>query len=348
MHGSHRLRLSVFLLVVCAAAFGAYSAAPSRLRSSLFWDLTAGDPTALAAEFLVQQQLLSGYPDGTFRAANPVNRAELTKIVVGIARRRGLAPECPLAMQGDLFTDVAAADWFAPFVCSAKTGGIIQGYADGSFHPGSAVTFAEAAKMITQTVGYELAPGEPWYQPSVDVLAERNAIPISIASLHAPLRRGELVQVLYRLFAGVTDQPSRTAEDLASGHPAAESEQGMLLQNINAQRVAFSLAPLRSDAQLQRAAQLHAEDMRTRHFFSHVSPEGADAHVRIRASGYLDCNCPFQIGENIVMVASADTALDMWMHSPPHRANLLSSAFTDIGIGHDGDYWVLTFGSRTL
>lgn len=347
MLGSHRLRLLLFLLVVFAAAYATLRTAPDRLYSSVFSDLPDDDPAAHAADFLVRQQLLAGYPDGTFRSANVVNRAEMTKIVVGIARRRGFAPECAPAMESGLFTDVTAADWFAPFVCSAKMSGIIQGYADGSFHPDRHVSFAEAAKMVTQSAGYELAAGEPWYKPAVDLLSERNAIPDSILSLDAPLRRGELVQILYRLLGGVTDQPARTVDDLLSARPAAGTPEDTLLSDINAQRAAKGLVPFRHDAQLSRAAQLHAHDMQTRGFFDHISPEGADPGVRIRASGYLDCDCTYQVGENIVMVDSPQTALDMWMHSPPHRANLLSGVFTDIGIGNIGSYWVLTFGQRS-
>ncbi len=337
-----------FCLLLSAGGYVALRISPFLMRASLFSDSPAGDPVTTAAEFLAGQNILSGYPDGTFRAGNPVNRAELTKIIVGLARRQGAVQECALALHGALFTDVTPTDWFAPFVCSAKEHGIIQGYADGSFRPANTVTFAEAAKMIAGALEYELDAGDPWYKPAVELLSARHAIPVSIQSFDAELRRGELAQILHRLLAGITGQPSQTWDDLVAQHAAATMPAGLLLHRINGERSHAGLSALHLDAQLQQTAQAHAEDMQARHYYSHVSPEGADVSARVRASGYLSCNCPFQIGENIVAAMSPEEAIAIWMGSPAHLANLLSDTFQDIGIGHAGSYWVATFGYRAL
>jgi uncharacterized protein YkwD len=38
--------------------------------------------------------------------------------------------------------------------------------------------------------------------------------------------------------------------------------------------------------------------------------------------------------------------MNVWMHSPPHRKNILSCEFTTIGIGYypNGHYWTQDFG----
>ena len=51
-------------------------------------------------------------------------------------------------------------------------------------------------------------------------------------------------------------------------------------------------------------------------------------------------------GENIAMgYSSAQAVMNGWMNSSGHRANILNSAYTRIGVGYvaDGNYWVQEF-----
>ena len=75
--------------------------------------------------------------------------------------------------------------------------------------------------------------------------------------------------------------------------------------------------------------------MVARSFFEHDTPEGTDPQVRMLAAGYPSNNA--YTGENIAWAggkrASPWEIVDLWMHSPPHRENILSSGYTEIGIG---------------
>jgi len=89
-----------------------------------FFDVEVGswfEPFVNKAQKL---KIVNGYPDGLFRPANFINRAEALKILVGAAGFQ-------INSTKSQFLDVFADDWFAPFVVFAETGGVIGGYPVG-------------------------------------------------------------------------------------------------------------------------------------------------------------------------------------------------------------------------
>jgi len=72
---------------------------------------------AEAINFLKENGIISGYSDGTFKPTNPLNRAELLKILVeGV----GYSPD--ENVYKNCFSDVKE-DWYAKYVCYAKEQG---------------------------------------------------------------------------------------------------------------------------------------------------------------------------------------------------------------------------------
>jgi uncharacterized protein YkwD len=106
---------------------------------------------------------------------------------------------------------------------------------------------------------------------------------------------------------------------------------------INAERAAEGLPALVEQGQLSKASVDFSQLMVDEHFFAHVSPDGIELTERIRATGYLDQPGSWTLGENIAWgesyLASPANIVDAWMNSPPHRANILSKDFSDIGLG---------------
>jgi uncharacterized protein YkwD len=104
---------------------------------------------------------------------------------------------------------------------------------------------------------------------------------------------------------------------------------------INRERAQRGLPPLQRRAQLDLASQRHSEDMVARHFFEHSTPDGVDPQQRMLAAGYPSNNA--FTGENIAWAtgpsASPAEIVSLWMHSPPHREDILRREFTEIGIG---------------
>lgn len=114
-----------------------------------------------------------------------------------------------------------------------------------------------------------------------------------------------------------------------------EQARALTLCLLNRERARRGLAALQPRAQLQLAAQRHSEDMVARRFFEHETPEGADPQRRMLAAGYPSDNA--FTGENIAWATgpkgSPGAIVDLWMHSPPHKRNILRPQFTEIGVG---------------
>ncbi|MFF0474884.1 CAP domain-containing protein [Streptomyces sp. NPDC004284] len=115
----------------------------------------------------------------------------------------------------------------------------------------------------------------------------------------------------------------------------------------NAEREKAGCEPLRSEDRLRAAAQGHADDMAERDYYEHHSPEGRDAGDRMSGAGYAWSAW----GENIHRGPKTPArAMEDWMDSPGHRANILNCSFKDIGVGvtlaANGPWWVQDFGVR--
>jgi uncharacterized protein YkwD len=105
-----------------------------------------------------------------------------------------------------------------------------------------------------------------------------------------------------------------------------------VIRIVNRVRARHGLRRLRPNHRLTVAASTHTGDMLRRDFLSHASSDGTDMGARVRRY----TGTKRWIGENIVAMsgrATARKAVRMWMHSPPHRAVLLSPAGRRIGIG---------------
>lgn len=119
----------------------------------------------------------------------------------------------------------------------------------------------------------------------------------------------------------------------------------LILDIANTHRARSGLPPLILNARLSQAAQVHAEDMATNGYFSHTSPDGSSFAERLAAAGYSSRSW----GENIAYgYSNAEAAMTGWMNSSGHRANILSTGFKELGVGHASSstgtqYWVQTF-----
>jgi uncharacterized protein YkwD len=126
-----------------------------------------------------------------------------------------------------------------------------------------------------------------------------------------------------------------------------------VIEATNAERAAAGLAPVTWNRLLGQSAQLHAEDMNSRKYFAHESPEGVTSGERILATKYgkltaETCDCQsyrVSVGENLAHgQQTVEKVMRDWMASPGHKENILQPLFREIGIGISGRYWVQHFG----
>ncbi len=105
-------------------------------------------------------------------------------------------------------------------------------------------------------------------------------------------------------------------------------------EQTNLVRVQNGLPPFVWDSDVCRMARTHSESMSREGYFAHVTPGGLRLRDRARAAGILQFAA---LGENILYNQGFDDpgafAVEKWMESPHHRANILSSEFRAMAIG---------------
>lgn len=98
---------------------------------------------------------------------------------------------------------------------------------------------------------------------------------------------------------------------------------------LNTDRRVNGMAALKLDAELSRIARIKSEDMRDKGYFAHESPTYGNVRDMLRYFGYSFAAA----GENIAHHATVTKAQAAFMSSEGHRRNILSSAWTKVGIG---------------
>lgn len=128
-----------------------------------------------------------------------------------------------------------------------------------------------------------------------------------------------------------------------SGTPAYElggrDARSATLCLLNRERDGRGLKALHFDSEQQKVAGDHNRMMIRKRCFSHQCSGERDLVGRMEDSGYLPCSCSWSVGENIAWgtgsTASPRKIVDAWMNSPPHRMNILSKSFDEVGLAID-------------
>lgn len=139
-------------------------------------------------------------------------------------------------------------------------------------------------------------------------------------------------------------QPKPAPEASATGDPVLDE----VLELTNVERAKAGLAALTVDRRLMESAQLHSECQARRNLLTHDGPNGESPSDRMKATGYVVRHWAENAARGFG--TSAEAVVAAWMRSPSHRANILRSTVTEIGLGiaysADGTpFWTQNFAS---
>jgi uncharacterized protein YkwD len=108
-----------------------------------------------------------------------------------------------------------------------------------------------------------------------------------------------------------------------------------VLQRLNQIRTQHGLVPLKLNERLSVAAGQHSQEMVTKGYFAHESADGSSFWKRVQHYYGSTSYGYWSVGENLLW-SSPDVdpqrALELWMASPEHRANILTARWREIGI----------------
>ncbi len=115
-----------------------------------------------------------------------------------------------------------------------------------------------------------------------------------------------------------------------------------VIRLVNEIRVKNGLKALSKNWELCRVARYKSQDMVDKHYFSHTSPTYGTPFQMMKSFGITYRAA----GENIAYgQRTPKEVVTAWMNSSGHRANILNSSYTQIGVGYvaNGNYWTQMF-----
>lgn len=123
---------------------------PATYYGISFKDVTVDKWYANMVAYAKIKGFVSGYEDGTFHPNASITRAEAATMIMMAKKLSPMNPGNPT------FSDVPKDEWYYGYIEALAYEKIISGYADGTFHPESNITRAEAVTMLVPISQYPL------------------------------------------------------------------------------------------------------------------------------------------------------------------------------------------------
>jgi uncharacterized protein YkwD len=129
--------------------------------------------------------------------------------------------------------------------------------------------------------------------------------------------------------------PATTLASTNHSATALTSLESGVFQQLNVIRVQHGLVPLKLSASLTASSEQHSREMAVDGYFQHASQDGTSFWKRI---GHWYPQTGFHywsVGENLLWSSPAvdpAAAVQLWMNSPEHRANILTADWRQIGV----------------
>ena len=228
---------------------------------------------------------------------------------------------------------------------------------------GAPITISLRSVPSGQTVSWSASPtgvgtltpngSSVTYTPPASIAQSTN---VTVTARLSGGGSGSMTLTVVPKSATPTPPPSPTPP--APTPPAPSSDAAAYLNAINAVRAvartcgstAYPAAPaLKWNAKLEAAALLHSQDMANQNYFDHTGKDGSQPWDRMTTAGYA-----WRAAAENIAAGQPDltTVMDGWVKSPGHCANLMSTTYTEIGMGkatNSGSdyriYWTQDFGT---
>ncbi len=184
-----------------------------------------------------------------------------------------------------------------------------------------------AAKVNAQSITYTVQPGDSMWK-----IAVKHEIGLSeIISLNSQVKDPSLI------IPGQKLKIPNIAE--------VKAQENEVVRLVNAERAKAGLPALKANWQLARVARYKSQDMVAKNYFSHTSPTYGSPFSMMQNFGVKFSAA----GENIAKGQKTPQAvMSAWMNSPGHKANIMGTSYTEIGVGLAKDskgvlYWTQMF-----
>ena len=183
------MKSKVLALLLCCMLL----ASSMLVSAATYTDVAETHDRYTAIDMLSSMDIITGFPDGSFKPENPVTRAQMAALITRMFNLGdSQVTQAP-------FSDVAVDYWAASNIVAAKNRGIINGFPDGTYGPEKSVTYEQAIKMIVCALNYgTAAEAQGGYPGGYITQASKLNIMKNASSGHKdPAPRGIIAQLLY-------------------------------------------------------------------------------------------------------------------------------------------------------
>lgn len=132
------------------------------------------------------------------------------------------------------------------------------------------------------------------------------------------------ILVILVALVGIVPSFRTTAKNSLSAIYAA-----VLVNLTNQNRAASNISELKVNPLLEKAAQMKADDMASKSYFAHNTPDGKTPWYWIDQAGYKYVYAGENLAVNFEESEDVETA---WMNSRGHFLNIMNPKYTEIGI----------------
>ena len=246
-----KLKQNYLALTLALLVLGGLSANAMTMQTSGFGDVPSTHVNYKAIMDLKTKGIISGYPDGTFKPDQVVNRVEALKIILGAAK---ISSESSSKIAK--FSDVDVSQWYGPYLNKAVELAVVAGYPDGTFKPTQTVNLVENLKILINALGVDVstievssnpygdAPKDQWYATYLQYAKNAHLIDADASNDIQPaqgMTRGKLSEVAYRLLYIKDNQIDIYPPlNLAPVVPDNNNPNGAYVLSVNIKSMAFN------------------------------------------------------------------------------------------------------------
>lgn len=312
----------------------------SKITTGKFSDLKKNEAGYDEVLSLVNQGIITGYGDGSFKPHDKISRQH---VAVLLHRALNLNDAKNKTKTLKSVSDIPNDYFYADEIASVIESGVFKG-SNGKFQPNANITRGQMATVLVRAFQLkdlnmnvnliDLNKIAKAHRPNVKILAQNQ---ITTGKLNKKGQRyfdaaDHLTRVQFAMLLKRTldhaDSVGKEDEQISD----IEKMENEAIQLTNLEREKHGLKPLKIDNKLQRSARTKSIDMKNNNYFSHESPIYgklpdlmATFNINYRAAA-----------ENIAHgFTTPDAVVNAWMNSDGHRKNILNGNFTHIGIGYD-------------
>ncbi|MGE7921601.1 CAP domain-containing protein [Viridibacillus arvi] len=319
-----------------------------------FKDVSKTHSNKKAIEYVVSKKIMTGYKGSKFKPSSYVTREDAAKAIVKALKLSTKNRPNPK------FTDLKKSSKAYPYAATLVDEKIWK--KSKKFNPKGKITKIEMATMLTKAFKLKSVKNLSYSDVSkknkaykevqafvtTGVGKRKSSTKFGASDL---VKRGAFSQYIYngilykkgKLKSPYKKEPVKKPEPKPEPKPLTFSEQVVNL--VNVERKKIGVEPLKIDKRLEKTATLKSEDMRNLQYLSHTSPTYGSPFDMMRNYGISY----YYAGENIAAgQVTPEDVMNSWMNSSGHKANMLNSRFTHIGVGYANGgpyrhYWTQQF-----